>query len=503
MKCSVMVTQVILVHLFQVQILALQLKQTLNIMVTNFLNRNSSVNILSHKVTTNGVILSCEYRFSYFDVEIYKNNNTIYVFYLKDSIILDTVWNYCIATYLIQFFQYHLFYSYNNFFTLNIYFNTYPQNIRKIIYNYIAKNKKDDKYYITKNYIYNIENNIVLPYDIISHSDIDDLKIKYPKSKYSPFVRYYHDKMPAIGYPLLIKEDLVYSEFGITQEKSANIINDYFIFKTPVCTNKNCIAGCLGIPKKFYNNNLRWIKYLLNNVGFLTSTCTLYTKIIVKSADDIINANYAYSIINDTICSYYFYKTNKEFNIQALNKYIIEFNRLRANNNFVDYYTMCRSLNIPIESPFKLKTDKQIQKVHDEALLLYSKESSQVSQEKEDEYKFIKQRYRDLSYKDNDFTIIYPNTLFDVKLEGLILHHCVGSYVDRILDMTAYIMFIRKNEDINTPYFTLHYVLENNKIVIKQVHGKYNCNTSDKILNFVKSWANKFEAKLEDINKCI
>ena len=472
-------------------------------METNFLGKNSSINILSHKDTTNCIILHCEYNFSNFDVEIYKNNNIIYIFYLKDSIILDTVWNYYIAKYLGQNFPYHSFYLYNKFFTLNIYFNTYPQNIRKIIYNYIVKNKKDDKYYITKNYIYNIENNIVFPYDVIYSSDIADLKIKYPKSKYSPFVRYYNDKMPTVGYSLLIKEDLVYSEFGVTQEKSANIINDYFIFKTPVCTNKNCIAGCLGVPKKFYNNNRSYIKYLLNNVSFLTSYCTLYTKIIVRSADDIINANCAYNILNDTICSYYFYKTNKEFNIQALNRYFIEFNRLLANNNFVDYYTMCRSLNIPIESPFKLKTNEQIQKVHDEALLLYNKKESQTSQEKEEKYKFIKQRYRDLSYKDNNFTIIYPNNLSDVKLEGLILHHCVGSYVDRILNMTAYIMFIRKNEDINTPYFTLHYVIENNKIVIKQVHGKYNCNTSDKILNFVKSWANKFGAKLEDINKCI
>ena len=472
-------------------------------MVTNFLGKSSNINILSHKITTNCTILHCEYEFSNFDVEIYKNNNTIYIFYLKDSIILDTVWNHYIAKYLGQNFPYHSFYLYNKFFTLNIYFNTYPQNIRKIIYNYIAKNKKDDKYYITKNYIYNIENNIVFPYDTICSSDIADLKIKYPKSKYSPFVRYYNDKMPTVGYSLLIKEDLVYSEFGVTQEKSANIINNYFIFKTPVCTNKNCIAGCLGVPKKFYNNNRSYIKYLLSNVSFLTSYCTLYTKIIVKSADDIININYAYNVLSNTICSYYFYKTNKEFNVQALNRYIIEFNKLIVNNNFVDYYTMCRSMNIPIESPFKLKTNEQIQKVHNEALLLYNKENSQTSQEKEDKYKFIKQYYRDLSYKNNDFTIIYPNNLSDVKLEGLILHHCVGSYVDRILNMTAYIMFIRKNEDINTPYFTLHYVLENNKIVIKQVHGKYNCNTSDKILNFVKSWANKFGAKLEDINKCI
>lgn len=469
-------------------------------MKTNFLDRSSNINILSHKDTTNCIILHCEYRSSYFDVEIYKNNNTIYVFYLKDSIILDTVWNYCIAVYLEKFFQYHLFYLYNNFFTLNFYFNSYPQNIRKIIYNYIAKNKKDDKYYITKNYIYNIENNIVFPYNFISNSDIADLKIKYPKSKYSPFVRYYHNKMPTVGYSLLIKEDLVYSEFGITQEESANIINNYFIFKTPVCTNKNCIAGCLGVPKKFYNNNYHYIKYIFNNADFLINFRKLYTKIIVKSADDILNVDY---VNRDIICSYYFYKTNKEFNVQSFNRYIIEFSRLLSNNNFVDYYTMCKSMNIPIESPFKLKTTEQIQKVHDEAMLLYNKESSQVSQEEENKYKFIKQNYRDLSYKDNDFTIIYPNTLSDVKLEGLILHHCVGSYVDRILDTTAYIMFIRKNEDINTPYFTLHYVLENNKIIIKQVHGKYNCNTSDKILNFVKSWANKFGAKLEDINKCM
>ena len=310
-------------------------------MVTNFLSKSSNINILSHKITTNCTILHCEYEFSNFDVEIYKNNNTIYIFYLKDSIILDTVWNHYIAKYLGQNFPYNSFYLYNKFFTLNIYFNTYPQNIRKIIYNYIAKNKKDDKYYITENYIYNIENNIVFPYDTICSSDIADLKIKYPKSKYSPFVRYYNDKMPTVGYSLLIKEDLVYSEFGVTQEKSANIINNYFIFKTPVCTNKNCVAGCLGVPKKFYNNNHSYIKYLLSNVSFLTSYCTLYTKIIVKSADDIININYAYNVLSNTICSYYFYKTNKEFNVQALNRYIIEFNKLIVNNNFVDYYTMC------------------------------------------------------------------------------------------------------------------------------------------------------------------
>lgn len=473
-------------------------------METNFLDRSSNINILSHKVTINCIILRCEYKSSYFDVEIYNNNNNIiYIFYLKDSIILDTVWNYCIAVYLEKFFQYNLFYLYNNFFTLNFYFNSYPQNIRKIIYNYIAKNKKDDKYYITKNYIYNIENNIVFPYNFIFNSDIADLKIKYPKSKYSPFVKYYHDKMPTVDYSLLIKEDLVYSEFGVTQEKSANIINNCFIFKTPVCTNKNCVAGCLGVPKKFYNNNYHYIKYLINNIGYFIDSSILYTKIIVKSADDILNIDYLNNITNNTICSYYFYKTNKEFNVQAFNRYIAEFSRLFANNNFLDYYYMCRYRSIPIESPFKLKTTEQIQKVHDEAVLLYNKESSQVSQEEENKYKFIKQHYRNLSYKDNDFTIIYPNTLSDVKLEGLILHHCVGSYVNRILDTTAYIMFIRKNEDINTPYFTLHYVLENNKIVIKQVHGKYNCNTSDKILNFVKSWASKFGAKLEDINKCM
>ena len=84
-------------------------------MVTNFLGKSSNINILSHKVTTNCTILHCEDEFSNFDVEIYKNNNTIYIFYLKDSIILDTVWNHYIAKYLGQNFPYNSFYLYNKF----------------------------------------------------------------------------------------------------------------------------------------------------------------------------------------------------------------------------------------------------------------------------------------------------------------------------------------------------------------------------------------------------
>lgn len=74
-------------------------------MVINFLDRQSSINILLHKVTTNCISLRCEYRFLHFNVEIYKNNNAGYIpkgsayvlneygEYVSDCIILNKIEN--------------------------------------------------------------------------------------------------------------------------------------------------------------------------------------------------------------------------------------------------------------------------------------------------------------------------------------------------------------------------------------------------------------------------
>ncbi len=67
--------------------------------------------------------------------------------------------------------------------------------------------------------------------------------------------------------------------------------------------------------------------------------------------------------------------------------------------------------------------------------------------------------------------IVVPSGAADLKAEGAALHHCVGTYVDRVAKGETNILFIRKAEDPDTPYFTLEY--RDGKVI--QCRGMRNC----------------------------
>ena len=100
-----------------------------------------------------------------------------------------------------------------------------------------------------------------------------------------------------------------------------------------------------------------------------------------------------------------------------------------------------------------------------------------------------------LEYSDEKFSIIACKDLSELGYEGSELHHCVGSYVDSVGHGREYILFLRKNEEIDKPFYTID--VYPNKTV-RQIHGKCNCNMSKEITPFVKKWAKKFELNLKD-----
>lgn len=53
-----------------------------------------------------------------------------------------------------------------------------------------------------------------------------------------------------------------------------------------------------------------------------------------------------------------------------------------------------------------------------------------------------------------DFTIVIPTTTQDIVTEGQRMHHCVGSYVNRVLENDTYICFVRKKDTPNDCYIT-------------------------------------------------
>lgn len=97
--------------------------------------------------------------------------------------------------------------------------------------------------------------------------------------------------------------------------------------------------------------------------------------------------------------------------------------------------------------------------------------------------------YLQFLYQDADYSIIPAKDPRDLLYEGGVLSHCVGTYIDCMACEISYIYFLRKNNDINTPYYTLEVCKEDNAYVLKQCYGRDNRVVSEKkVKQFLHSW---------------
>lgn len=87
-----------------------------------------------------------------------------------------------------------------------------------------------------------------------------------------------------------------------------------------------------------------------------------------------------------------------------------------------------------------------------------------------------------------------PQSADEIKEEGSKLHHCVGTYVERVARGETMILFIRKDSDPDTPYYTLEW--QNNQVV--QCRGSHNKNMTAEVKAFVEVFEKKM---LENIGK--
>jgi hypothetical protein len=125
-----------------------------------------------------------------------------------------------------------------------------------------------------------------------------------------------------------------------------------------------------------------------------------------------------------------------------------------------DYYRMGHTIGRDIKKyPTYLRSMHDIIQVNFET---YKREY--------DEILFEKLVKVELEYDSKDYCIVVPHSSKDIVKEGTNLNHCVGSYVDRILQGDTYIMFMRKTNEKEKSLITLE--LRGNKIL--QAKGSYN-----------------------------
>lgn len=93
----------------------------------------------------------------------------------------------------------------------------------------------------------------------------------------------------------------------------------------------------------------------------------------------------------------------------------------------------------------------------------------------------------DLAYNGKIYSIIVPNTPQQIADEGINLSHCVGSYIDRIINGDCHILFLRKTRTPDQSLVTLQLC----KGRINQAEGNHRRHISEEERKFLRNWGNE------------
>jgi len=86
--------------------------------------------------------------------------------------------------------------------------------------------------------------------------------------------------------------------------------------------------------------------------------------------------------------------------------------------------------------------------------------------------------------------LLVPKDAQEIRKEGEALHHCVGTYVNRVASGETSILFVRQAKEPDVPYFTMEW--RDGKV--QQCRGKRNCDMTPEVKAFTKA----FEAKMNE-----
>lgn len=153
-------------------------------------------------------------------------------------------------------------------------------------------------------------------------------------------------------------------------------------------------------------------------------------------------------------------------------------------SEYRDYLDMCHKMDYDMKNSFVLYP-KDLQKSHDRTARRFKQK--QDAKMKRDFIAVYQGLSGHLDFEKGGMKIVYPATPDDIISEGNALHHCVGSYTERVAGKECIILFLRKCSDVEKPFYTVE--VRNQKAV--QVRGVGNCGMTSEVKAFISAWEQK------------
>ena len=167
-----------------------------------------------------------------------------------------------------------------------------------------------------------------------------------------------------------------------------------------------------------------------------------------------------------------------------------------------DYLTMASRLRMNINDPIiyrvrklKKRHDELVAAIKDKHMALRAGEIAELFPKVDAVCRELKEKYE---YKGKDYLVTVPECIEDILKEGDVLHHCLdkgGNYFERIYTRESYILFLRKAEEPEKPYYTLEVEPDG---TIRQKRTGYNRQLPaiEKASHFLKQWQEQLQKKL-------
>lgn len=251
----------------------------------------------------------------------------------------------------------------------------------------------------------------------------------------------------------------------------------------------------LGIKKYTYKQLL---KYEQNIDTFMTlknlekmlgdKAVPYMDKFVQKNNSLWLNSNVASNVI--TLIN------EANLSVEKLFKYIYkdvpEQQYLYAPSKIVSYlcdsFRMCKQLGLTFD-----KAPKALVRYHD----VLTKEINLCKDRQNDEtIKNVARKYSHLekiTELDEEgkcidkYSILIAKSATDIVQEGKNMHHCVGSYVNKMMNEDCVILFLRMSKVLDLSFITIEYNPHTNSIV--QIKASQNRKADKEVIDYIQKWA--------------
>jgi len=171
-------------------------------------------------------------------------------------------------------------------------------------------------------------------------------------------------------------------------------------------------------------------------------------------------------------------------------------------NDYFDYIRWAGELGYNLHNE-QILLPKSFKEMHDRFSAEYIAMKDRLKQEEKEKFNILLAQMRNTAIDGDPLNmhaagliIRRPLELDELKKEGEALHHCVGTYIGRVMEGSTQIFFIRKESEPDKPFFTMEW--HNHHMI--QCRGSHNCDMTPEVKAFTEVFSERmidFENKLQ------